>query len=148
MTAERLVVADASVIVPALADEGVTGDVVRQWLVDLAGGEQLHVLRTFTQLEVLSALRKLVAKGVLAEDHADESLRNYASLPSQRHDLTQPMATRIWELRHNLTAYDAAYVALVERLHADERISTVLATADRKLAAAPGLSIEVRLFED
>ena len=58
------------------------------------------------------------------------------------------MATRIWELRHDLTVYDTAYVALVERLHADERLPTVLATADRRLAAAPGLSIEVRLFED
>ena len=56
------------------------------------------------------------------------------------------MRQRIWELRHNVTVYDAAYVALVERLQADRREPARLATADNRLAATPGLPIEFELF--
>jgi predicted nucleic acid-binding protein len=53
-----------------------------------------------------------------------------------QHDLLLP---RIWELRHNLTAYDAAYVALAEALGAP------LLTRDRRIAAAPGHRARVEL---
>jgi predicted nucleic acid-binding protein len=49
----------------------------------------------------------------------------------------RPLLTRCWELRDNLTPYDAAYVSLAEELNAS------LLTADRRLAAAPGLRCDV-----
>jgi predicted nucleic acid-binding protein len=52
-----------------------------------------------------------------------------------------PLAARIWELRENLTAYDAAYVALAEVLDAP------LLTTDRRLAQSPGVHAEVELYE-
>jgi hypothetical protein len=61
-----LVVADASVLVPALAEFNQTGDAVRSWLLDLTGGDDVHILRNFTALEVMSAFRTLVARGRLA----------------------------------------------------------------------------------
>lgn len=70
----------------------------------------------------------------------------FASLPIDRLDLTQPMIARIWELRGNLSAYDAAYVAVLEALTAEQLAEGVLATTDRKLAGAPNLSVDVRLF--
>jgi predicted nucleic acid-binding protein len=56
------------------------------------------------------------------------------------------MVPRIWELRGHITPYDAAYVALVERLGSEGLSSACLATADTKLHQAPGLSIKIELF--
>lgn len=56
------------------------------------------------------------------------------------------MIARIWELRGNLSTYDAAYVAVLESLIAEQRAEGVLATTDRKLAGSPNLSVDVRLF--
>ena len=57
------------------------------------------------------------------------------------------MLVRIWELRGSITPYDAMYVAATEQLLADLDGHAVLATADMRLANAPGLSIPVELFE-
>jgi predicted nucleic acid-binding protein len=51
-----------------------------------------------------------------------------------------PLAVRIWELRENLTAYDATYVALAEVLDAP------MVTMDVRLAQAPGIRAEVELY--
>jgi predicted nucleic acid-binding protein len=59
---------------------------------------------------------------------ANQALEDYAELP-MKYDVSMP---RIWELRYNLTAYDACYVALAEALDAP------LLTCDRALASAPG----------
>lgn len=139
-----LIVADASVLVSAIADFGPSGDRVRSRLIDLA--TELHLVQNFTELEVMSSLRKLVARGQLAEDVALTALRRLPQLPASRHELTTPMRTRIWELRHNVTVYDAAYVALVERLQLERRTTVRLATADLRLSATPGLSIEFEEF--
>ncbi|MEM9656634.1 MAG: hypothetical protein AAGA65_31460 [Actinomycetota bacterium] len=73
----------------------------------------------------------------------------FIQLPAKRRSVTQSMARRIWELRKNVTAYDAAYVALVERLMSEERRSdVVLATLDHRLAAAPGLSVQIVTPQD
>ncbi len=140
-----LLVADASVLVSAVADFGPTGDAVRTRLVQL-GGDELHIIQNFTDLEVMSALRKMVAKGQIEEPVASGALKRLPQLPAQRHGLTQPMRQRIWELRHNVTAYDAAYVALVERLQSETRSDVKLATADLRLAATPGLQIGFEEF--
>ncbi len=82
-------------------------------------------------LEVAQVLRRFVVRGALAETRAAEALRDLADLPIERysHELLLP---RVWALRLNLTAYDAAYIALAEVLGA------TLLTRDRRLARAPG----------
>lgn len=141
-----LVVADASVLVSALADTGPDGQAVRDWMIELAGSDPVHVVQTLTHLEVVSSLRKLVGTGRIADADADRALRGFVQLPMTRHEVTQPMIGRIWEMRGNITPYDAAYVALVERLASEHQTDACLATADAKLARAPGLSIDIRLF--
>ncbi|MEM9466550.1 MAG: type II toxin-antitoxin system VapC family toxin [Actinomycetota bacterium] len=139
-----LVVADASLLVETLTKAGEEGDHYRAWLVDLADGEQIEILHNLTQLEFISALRKLNASGSIDDDLARHAIDMFVQLPAKRRSVTQPMARRIWELRQNVTAYDASYVALVERLMAEERRSdVVLATLDQRLAAAPGLSVRI-----
>jgi len=128
-----VIVVDASIVVTALADDGHEGDMVRHRLL----GERLaapHVI----DLEVASAWRRMAAAGDLDDRRADLALADLLALPLQRvpHG---PLLPRCWELRGNLTVYDAAYVALAEMLE------TTLLTADRRLAAAPGRRCSVEL---
>ncbi len=82
-------------------------------------------------IEVAQVLRRYVAAGVITASRGQEALRDLLDLPLTRypHDL---FLWRIWELRDNLTAYDAVYVALAEALDAP------LITCDSKMASAPG----------
>ncbi|WP_420638873.1 type II toxin-antitoxin system VapC family toxin [Candidatus Poriferisocius sp.] len=144
-----LVVADVSLLVEALTKTGPDGDRYRSWLTELANGELVETVRNLTYLEVISALRKLNAKDAISNDLAAHAIDMFLQLPTRRREITQTMARRIWELRFNVTAYDAAYVALVERLMSDDRRSdVVLATLDQRLAATPGLSIRIITPED
>lgn len=140
-----LLVADALVLVPALADSGPVGDAVQTRLIELVDGE-LHIIQNFTDLEVMSAIRTLCRRDELTAESALSAVRRLPQLPAVRHELTQPMRQRIWELRHNVTSCDAAYVALVERLESDRKTSVSLATADLRLAATPGLAISFEEF--
>lgn len=142
-----LIVADASVLVVALQRLGHEAVRLRRWLVDLSDGQELQILQNLTQLEVMSALRRLVLNGSVVESEARDAIVKFMELPARRLQVTQPMAIRIWELRNNLTPYDAAYVALTERLQSEEKVDVALATADVRLANAPGLSCDIRLFE-
>lgn len=121
-----MIVVDASVIVAALADDGADGRTARQRLVAdrLAAPHLIDV-------EVLAAWRRLSGAGRLEEQRADLARADLRSLPIERVPHA-PLFERIWELRDNLTAYDAAYVALAEMLRVP------LITVDNKLAAAPG----------
>jgi len=121
-----MIVVDASVVVTALGDDGPDGDQARLRL----RGERLaapHVI----DLEVVSAWRRLTAAGELPPRRADLALADLRGLRLDRvpHSL---LLERCWELRTNLTVYDAAYVALAELLDA------TLVTADSRLARAPG----------
>ena len=82
-------------------------------------------------LEVLHSLRGLEASGTVAPAVLAVALRGYPALRITRHDHVQ-LRSRIWELRHNLTAYDAAYIALAEALDAP------LVTTDARLARSSG----------
>ena len=84
-------------------------------------------------LEVMQGLRRHDRKG---RHDATRALRQFRLLEIRRFD-HEPLLPRIWELRHNLTAYDAAYVALAEIVEAP------LFTLDRKIANAPGHHAEV-----
>ena len=83
-------------------------------------------------VEVLSALRRLVATGEATAERAGEAIADLLDLPIERypHDILVP---RIWQLRENFSAYDASYVALAQGL-ADEPVP--LLTADARLARA------------
>jgi len=141
-----IVVADASILVVALGDDSQVGQRARDWLVDLSGGTRLSIVRNLTPLEVMSAFRRLVQLDKLDHRVASAVASRFASLPVDRHDLTQPMIARIWELRGNVSTYDAAYIALLESLVAEQFSDGVLATTDRKLAGSPKLSVDVRVF--
>lgn len=141
-----IVVADASILVVALGDDSQVGQRARDLLVELSDGSRLSIVRNLTPLEVMSAFRRLVQLEKLDPRVAATLTSRFASLPVDRHDLTQPMMARIWELRTNLSTYDAAYVALLESLIAEQLADGVLVTTDRRLAGAPKLSVDVRVF--
>ena len=90
----------------------------------------LHVPE-LCDVEVTAALRRGALFGALSESRAEEALSDYLDLPLARHG-HQTLLPRILGLRANFTSYDAAYVALAERLEAP------LLTADRRLARACG----------
>jgi len=90
-------------------------------------------------LEVAQVLRRYCASGEMDAERGREALRDLADIPINRypHDVFLP---RIWELRPNMTAYDAAYVALAETLPAP------LLTRDTRLASAPGHAAIIELI--
>lgn len=121
-----VLVTDASVLVVALADDGLPGDTVRARL----RGEVLAAPEV-VDLEVLSALRRQWAAGALDGRRVGLALADLRDLRLQRVP-HQPLLVRCWELRENVSVYDASYVALAEILDA------TLLTADARLASAPG----------
>ncbi len=90
-------------------------------------------------LEIAQVLRRYVLRGSLDAARGMRALRHWRSLQVERYEHRR-FLDRVWELRHNVSAYDAVYVALAEAL------STVLLTADRRLAAAPGLAGRIELI--
>lgn len=129
-----MIVVDASVLAPALADDEGDGDLVRARL----HGEQLAA-PDLIDLEVISTLRRAARAGRLDDRRSNQALTDLAALPLKRVPHL-PLLPRIWELRDNLTAYDAAYVALAEALGGP------LLTADGPLARASGVRCEVELL--
>ena len=95
-----------------------------------APSETLHVPHLI-DIEVAHALRRAWQQGLIDAARAEEGLNDLAVWPLVRyaHDL---FLLRIWELRHSVTAYDAAYVALAETL------AVTLLTCDARLASSSG----------
>jgi predicted nucleic acid-binding protein len=125
-----LKVVDAGVVVELLAGDL---DPVR------LGDEELaapHLLDS----EVTHVLRSLVRRGNLSDEQGDLAFDGFLHLSLTRYpaDWLRP---RMWELRHNLSAYDATYVALAEMTGA-----TALLTTDARLAAAPGPHCHIELL--
>jgi predicted nucleic acid-binding protein len=119
-------VADASVVVTALVDGGASGEATRVALAD----DDL-MAPSLIDIEVLHALRGRVLGGKLSARHADRAIRDLRRMPIDRLDML-PLLDRVWDLRANLSAYDAAYVALAESFEA------VLITGDERLSRASG----------
>jgi predicted nucleic acid-binding protein len=90
-------------------------------------------------VEFVQVLRRLVREGTLTPRRAVEAIEDMAALRIARYPPVL-LLQRIWRLRQNLTAYDAAYVALAEELQAP------LITRDRRIAAAPGHAAAVEVF--
>jgi predicted nucleic acid-binding protein len=130
-----VIVVDASAIVEVLLNTP-QAPRIRNRL--FAAGDVLaapHLL----DLEVTQALRRYRLAAELTAERAEAALQDLAALRLHRypHNLFLP---RIWELRHNMTAYDAVYVALAEALNA------VLVTCDGAFASAGGHKVSVELF--
>jgi predicted nucleic acid-binding protein len=123
---KTVLVVDASVLVVLLADDGADGDQARVRL----RGERV-VLPELADLEVASVLRRQIRVGAIDDRRARLALDDLAAMPARRAP-HRPLLGRCWELRDNLTIYDAAYVALAEATRA------TLLTGDGRLADAPG----------
>ena len=100
--------------------------------------ETLHAPHLL-DLEVTQVLRRLVLQKVIPEHRGDEAVRDLLDLRINRyaHFVLLP---RVWQLRHNFSTYDAAYIVLAEKLGAP------LITRDRRLASASGYTATVELF--
>jgi predicted nucleic acid-binding protein len=129
-----VLVVDTSAVVDALASRPPD----ERLLARLGSDGDLHAPHLL-DVELLHALRRLVAAGHLSEDRAADARSDFADLTIARYEHGF-LADRIWELRHNLTAYDATFVALSEAL------DVPLVTCDRHLAASPGHRARVELF--
>ena len=130
-----MIVVDASALLEALLRTP-AARAVESWLFE--SGQTLHVPHLL-DLEVAQVLRRYAANGEIDGDRGRAALADLADLPLRRypHDF---LLSRVWELRNNLTAYDAVYVALAEALDAP------LLTRDRRLAAAAGHHARVELI--
>src|ERR1039458_120165 len=121
-----MIVVDASVIAPALADDDADGERARSRL----QGERLTAPEVL-DLEVVSVIRKAFLSGALTRRRAGSALADLVELDLERVSHRRMLA-RVWVLHQTLTPYDAAYVALAESIDA------TLVTADRVLSLAPG----------
>ncbi len=130
-----MIVLDASVVVELLTN-GRWSDLLRS---ELARRNDSFIVPHLLDVEVLSAFRRLVAGQRIDAHRMDQLLTELAMLPADRYAHT-PLLTRIWELRHNFTCYDAAYIALAEIT------DSVLYTCDAKLGK--GHRARVMVFSD
>lgn len=130
-----MIVLDASVVVELLTN-GRLADSLRRDLAERSGSFLVpHLL----DVEVVSAIRKLVAGKRLDSHHTEQLLAGLTMLPAERYPHT-PLLPRVWELRHNFTCYDAVYIALAEAT------GSVLYTSDEKLVK--GHRARVMLFTE
>jgi len=130
-----LIVVDASAMLEVLLGTE-TGARVEDRL--LSRGESLHAPHLL-DVEVAQVLRRYAAGGELTPERGREALMDLVDFPVHRypHDVLLP---RIWELRHNVTAYDAIYLALAETLAAP------LVTCDARLGSAPRHTAKIEVF--
>jgi predicted nucleic acid-binding protein len=126
-----VLVTDAGVWVRALVDEG-PGDPIRARLV----AEVVVAAPALIDLEFTNVLRGLLTKRSIALPNAEMAIAEFLQAPIQRYR-HEALVPRVWQLRENLTAYDAAYVALAEALGTD------LLTIDRRIGGAAGVRCRV-----
>ncbi len=129
-----MIVVDASALLEALLRTP-AAKVVERWLFDPR--QTLHAPHLL-DVEIAQVIQRYAANGEIDSERGRTALADLADFPLHRypHDLLLP---RVWDLRNNLTAYDAVYVALAEALDAP------LLTRDRRLAAAAGHHVRVEL---
>jgi predicted nucleic acid-binding protein len=131
-----MIVVDASVLANAVADDESDGDVARRRLAQ----EDRVFAPDLVDVEVASVLRRRWLAGDLDEPRLMAAIDDLDELPVERLPV-QPLIRRAIGLRANLTAYDGVYVALAEA------IGCGLLTADRRLAAAPGIRCVVEIIQ-
>lgn len=129
-----MIVLDASVVVELLTN-GILADAIR---INLAERNESLIVPHLLDIEVASALRRMTAGQRIDLHETEQLFQTLADLPAERYPHT-PLLTRVWELRHNFTCYDAVYVALAEATN------SFLYTSDVKLAK--GHRAEVFVFK-
>jgi predicted nucleic acid-binding protein len=129
-----VIVVDASALIEALLRRP-AAKLIEPHL--FAPGQTCHAPHLI-DIEIAQVIRRFAAAGDIDDARGRGALADLADFPMRRypHELLLP---RIWDLRNNMTAYDAAYIALAEGLDAP------LLTRDRKLAAAAGHSAKIAL---
>jgi predicted nucleic acid-binding protein len=129
-----MIVVDASALLEVLLRTQAAPDVERRLF---ASGQTLHAPHLL-DVEVAQVIRRYAANGDIDDDRGRAALSDLLDFPVRRypHDVLLP---RVWELRRNLTAYDAVYVALAEAL------DVPLLTRDRRLAGAAGHRARIEL---
>jgi predicted nucleic acid-binding protein len=130
-----VIVTDASAILEVLLQTPAAANIEDRIF---AASESLHAPHLI-DLEIAQVLRRYVSRGDMYPDRARMALDLFSSFPITRYS-HEPLLRRIWVLRPNLTAYDAAYVALAEGLRAP------LLTRDERLAKAPGNRATIELI--
>ena len=128
-----MIVVDASVLTDFLLGRAQALDALQ---LELAGND--HQLLHAPQLiepEILNALRRMAACGAVSDQRASEAVADLAKTRLIRYP-HEPLRERVWELRHNLIAYDATYMALAEAL-----AEAVLLTGDAGLARRARVSL-------
>jgi predicted nucleic acid-binding protein len=129
-----VIVVDASALLEVLLNTSAGSVVARRLFIE---NETLHAPHLL-DVEIAQVLRRYAMTGELTPTRGLQALEDLADWPLTRypHDL---LLHRIWELRHNVTAYDAAYIALAEAL------SVPLLTRDAGLASAAGHHAQIEL---
>jgi predicted nucleic acid-binding protein len=122
-----LIVIDAS----AAVDLSLGRESRAEWLAQRLDRERAIQVPAVFDIEVLHSLRRIDSLGRVGSSAIEDALSDLVEIRAVRHD-HGPLLPRIWALRHNLSAYDAAYVALAEALDAP------LLTTDRRLARTSG----------
>jgi predicted nucleic acid-binding protein len=130
-----VIVVDASVLAVALGDDGPDGDSARARM----RGERLTAPE-LVDLEVVSVWRRQLRTGAIDLRRAGLAIADLAVMPLRRAQ-HGPLLDRCWELRQNLSIYDAAYVALAEVL------DVTLLTGDRRLARATGPRCRIEVLQ-
>jgi predicted nucleic acid-binding protein len=130
-----LIVIDASVLANAIADDGADGKQARG---ELRAASELAA-PDLVDVETVAVLRRRWLAGSLTARRFQTAIGDLEQLDVDRYP-TLVLMRRAYQLRHNLTAYDASYIALAELLGCE------LVTGDRRLASAPGPRCPVRLL--
>ncbi len=132
-----MIVLDASAAVSVILNLGTSAPGIRRRLDEVDG--EFHVPHLF-EVEVFSTLRRHNLRGLLSEERSRVALDRLLSMRLVRYPHTS-FIERIWELKDNVTAYDASYIALAETLDAP------LITTDGPLARSSGHRASIELFE-
>lgn len=129
-----MIVVDSSAVLEAL----VARDPAPRLVERLAEDGDLHAPHLI-DTEVLHALRRMLRRGQVSVERAHDARTDFADLTLVRYP-HEPLNDRVWELRENVTAYDATFIALAEAL------DVPLVTCDTRLAVAPRLRARVELY--
>ena len=129
-----MIVVDASALLELLLQTSLGGRVEARLF---RGDDEFHAPHLI-DVEVAQALRRLIRKGEVPAERAEEAIADLADFDLRRH-IHVDLLRRTWELRDNFTAYDAMYVALAEA------IDSPLITCDGPLGSAPGHTVRVEV---
>jgi predicted nucleic acid-binding protein len=131
---DSVIVVDSSAVLAALIARPAPRGLIER----IAHDGDLHAPHLI-DIEVLHALRRLSARGELSDERVADARSDFRELVLVRYPHVE-LSDRIWEMRHNLTAYDAAFIALAEVLGAP------LITCDSALGRVPGHSARIEVF--